>query len=133
MRPNTQRIIENWGFNTETQTDLIWNKGSIGLGQNVRSQHEALIMVKKGHFLTPKHFKPPSIFEEKRTDHSRKPAISYDIINRMFPEARKIELFARWVYLGWTGVGNEAEPKPDLKTYTKIPKKRIQKFEVEVI
>ena len=133
MSPDAQKVIESWGFNPKTQTELIWDKKKIGLGQNVRGQHEALIMVKKGNFPTPKHYKPGSVFTESRTDHSRKPVTSYDIVNRMYPEARKIELFARWVYPGWTGVGNEAELKPNSETSTIIEKKRLQNFEVEVI
>ena len=132
MSPDAQKIIESWGFNPKTQTELIWDKEKIGLGQNVRGQHEALIMVKKGNFPTPKHYKPRSVFTESRTDHSRKPATSYYIINRMYPEARKIELFARWVYPGWTGVGNEAEVNPNSEPSTKIEKKRLQNFEIEV-
>ena len=123
-------VIQCWGF--EYKTQLIWNKKSMGLGQNVRGQHEILLIGKKGNFPTPK-FKPRSVFEEKRTDHSRKPVKSYKIIETMYPEAKKIELFARWVYPGWVGVGNEAEPKPDQEVHAKNQKKCMQKFEVEVI
>ena len=106
-------IIEAWKFQYKTQ--IVWNKKIAGLGHNVRQMHEILLIAKKGNFPTP-HYKPPSIIEERRSDHSRKPLKSYEIIDRMYPEARKIELFARFVYPGWTGVGLEAEPKTSTKS-----------------
>ena len=59
--------------------------------------------------------------EEKRTDHSRNPEKSYEIIEGMYPEAKKIEIFARFVYPDWTGIGLEAQPKK----YTKFEEKCI--------
>lgn len=50
---------------------------------------------------------------ERRTEHSRKPAKVYGIIDAMFPSVKKIELFARFVYPDWYGVGLEAEPNPE--------------------
>lgn len=101
-------IIKAWNFQYKTQ--VIWNKKTTGLGRNVRQMHEVLLIGKKGKYPTPL-YKPPSIIEERRTDHSRKPEKSYEIIERMYPEAKKIELFARFVYPNWTGVGMEAEAK----------------------
>jgi N6-adenosine-specific RNA methylase IME4 len=44
--------------------------------------------------------------------HSAKPKIMYDIIERMYPGMRKIELFARGpARPGWTNWGLEAEGK----------------------
>ena len=106
---DAMKIIKAWNF--EYKTQIIWNKKYIGLGRNVRQQHEILLIAKKGDFPTPL-YKPPSIIEEQRTDHSRKPEKSYEIIERMYPEAKKIELFARHVYPDWYGVGIEAEAKP---------------------
>ena len=59
--------------------------------------------------------------EEKRTDHSRNPEKSYEIIEGMYPEAKKIEIFAKFVYPDWTGIGLEAQPKK----YTKFEEKCI--------
>ena len=39
----------------------------------------------------------------------------------MYPEAKKIEIFARFVYPDWTGIGLEAQ----LKTCTKVEEKCI--------
>ena len=111
------KIIQAWNF--EYTTQIVWNKKSIGLGHTARQMHEVLLIAKKGNFPTPL-YKPPSIFEEKRTDHSKKPEMSYEIIQRMYPDSRKIELFARQVHSGWTGVGFEASEKVSTKTEEKV-------------
>jgi N6-adenosine-specific RNA methylase IME4 len=119
---DAMEIIKAWNF--EYKTQIVWNKKYIGLCHNVRQQHEILLIAKKGDYPTPL-YKPPSIIDERRTDHSRKPEKSYDIINRMYPDSRKIELFARYVFPGFTGIGLEAQPKTSTKSNEKISTKLI--------
>ena len=123
------RVLNSWGFTYLTQ--MVWDKELMGLGHVVRQQHEILLIGRKGK-PKPPAIKFRSVIREKRTDHSRKPEKSYEIINSMFPEAKKIELFARWVHQGWTGVGFEAEVKPEI-VHAKNQKMCMQKFEVEVV
>lgn len=123
-------VLQSWGF--DFLTSIAWDKELMGLGHVVRTQHELIIIGRKGH-PKPPVIKFRSVIREKRTDHSRKPSKSYEIIDSMFQEVKKIELFARWVYPGWVGVGNEAEPKPEQEVHAKNGKKCMQKFEVEVI
>ena len=123
-------VLKSWGF--KYKTNYAWNKKLMGLGYLVRQQHETLLIGIKGRVANP-GLKFRSMIDERRRDHSRKPVKSYEIIQAMYPEANKIELFARWVYPGWVGVGNEAEPKPDHEVHAKNQKKCIQKFEVKVI
>ena len=52
---------------------------------------------------------PASVIRERRREHSRKPDEAYDIIERMYPELPKIELFARNTRRGWDAWGNEIE------------------------
>ena len=117
---DAMEIIKAWNF--EYKTQIVWNKRIVGLGHNVRQMHETLLIAKKGDYPTPL-YKPPSIIDERRTDHSRKPEKSYQIIQRMYPDSKKIELFARYIYPGFTGVGLQAEPKTytnsTVKVYTK--------------
>lgn len=124
------KVLKSYGFDYVTQ--MVWDKELMGLGHVVRQQHEVLLIGRKGHPKKPST-KFRSVIREKRTDHSRKPVKSYHIIDAMFPEARKIELFSRWVYPGWTGVGNEAEPKPEQEMHAKNKKKCMQNYQVEVI
>jgi N6-adenosine-specific RNA methylase IME4 len=132
---DAMKVIEAWGF--QYSTKMAWLKTSqngqirIGLGNNVRNTSEELLIAKKGPYPMPKMAFPSTIYA-LQTDHSRKPARSYEIIENMYPEATRIELFARYVYPGWVGVGNEAEPKPKNvyipkeKTYTNSKSECIQ-------
>ena len=126
---NGMKVLNSWGFTYLTQ--MVWDKELMGLGHVVRQQHEILLIGRIGK-PKPPALKFRSVIREKRTDHSRKPEKSYEIINSMFPEAKKIELFARWVHQGWTGVGFEAVVKPEI-VHAKNQKMCMQKFEVEVI
>jgi N6-adenosine-specific RNA methylase IME4 len=45
----------------------------------------------------------------KRYLHSRKPDEAYELIERMYPDLPKIELFARGQREGWAAWGNEAD------------------------
>ena len=123
------KVLQSWGF--DFLTSIAWDKELMGLGHVVRTQHELILIGRKGQ-PKPPAIKFRSVIREKRTDHSRKPEKSYEIINMMFPDASKIELFARWVHQGWIGVGNEAEVKPEI-VHAKSSKKCMQKFDVGVI
>ena len=48
-----------------------------------------------------------SIFNAPRREHSVKPEVVYDLIERMFPMLPKCELFARQRREGWTAWGNQ--------------------------
>ena len=48
---------------------------------------------------------------ERRTKHSRKPAVVRKLIGRWFPDARKIEYFARERFPGWDAWGNEVHDR----------------------
>ena len=49
------------------------------------------------------------IFTEQVRRHSQKPEHAYEMIEAMFPDAEKIELFARNTRNGWDCWGNEVE------------------------
>src|SRR5262249_62356600 len=44
-----------------------------------------------------------------RREHSRKPDQAYELIEAMYPELPKIELFAREARSGWDAWGNEID------------------------
>ncbi len=46
---------------------------------------------------------------EKATRHSKKPQKAYEMIESLYPNASKIELFARNKREGWDSWGNEVE------------------------
>ena len=101
-------VIRAWGF--AYKTSLVWDKEVMGMGHWVRGQHEHLLIASKGNPpLPPTESVPASVFRERRREHSRKPEASYRIIEAMYPDLPKIELFARQARSGWMAWGNEVE------------------------
>lgn len=101
------QVIRAWGYTYRTHA--VWDKERIGMGYFFRSRHENLLVAERGSFPRPP---PParadSIFVERRTEHSSKPKLAREIIDAMYPEIPKLELFARGVLPdGWHGFGNE--------------------------
>ena len=97
-------VIRSWGF--EYKTNLCWVKKNrkTGIGFYVRGVHELLLICIKGQML-PK-YTPLSVINEDAKEHSRKPEI-YDLIEKMYPDCKYIEFFARnktkrknWEYWG---------------------------------
>lgn len=100
------KVIDAWGFNY--QTSMVWVKDKIGLGWYVRNQHEFLLIATKGDFIKPAHAdRPSSVINAPRLEHSAKPSIVYDIIEKMYPDLPKIELFCRTPRENWASWGNE--------------------------
>jgi N6-adenosine-specific RNA methylase IME4 len=109
------RVIEAWGFTY--RTNAVWVKESPGLGYWVRNQHETLLIAARGNMRSPSEgTRPPS--SASRREHSRKPDETYQLIERMYPELPKIELFARGHREGWDRWGNEAPAaEPDIPDF----------------
>lgn len=105
------RVVNAWGF--EYKTNMVWTKTNLikpGSGFYVRGRHELLFICTKGNF-TPldKDISPPigSVVEAPLAEHSKKPEIFYEIIERLYPNCNYIELFARNKRIGWDSYGNE--------------------------
>lgn len=77
----------------------------------VRYQHEYLLWCyKKSKILMPvkeEQGKWGDVFTEQVKRHSQKPEHAYEMIEAMFPNVEKIELFARNTRNGWDCWGNE--------------------------
>ena len=98
-------VMEAWGF--EFKTSMVWVKSHIGTGFYVRSKHEIILIGVKGSFLPMTTDIPESVFFADKGKHSEKPEILYEIIEKMYPGQKKIELFARKARTGWMSWGNE--------------------------
>ena len=100
-------VIEAWGF--EYRTNMVWDKEIIGMGYWARSQHELLLIAKRGEIPPPAAgTQPPSVYRERRGEHSAKPAYYYEMIEAAYPGLRKIELFCRTPRAGWAVHGNQS-------------------------
>lgn len=99
-------VMESWGF--EYKTCAIWDKEIIGMGYWFRGQHEILLVGTKGKVEVPKEKdRISSVIRIRRTKHSEKPKEFYDIIEKMIPNGKYLELFARNKRPNWISWGNE--------------------------
>ena len=88
------QLLKAWGFTYRTH--MVWVKDKIGMGYYIRSQHEDLLIAKRGELPVPEAFaRPSSVIEAPRLAHSAKPLVIYDLLDQMYPGLQKIELFAR--------------------------------------
>jgi N6-adenosine-specific RNA methylase IME4 len=109
LLPDALEVMDAWGF--VFKTTLVWVKPSIGLGAWVRHRHELLLVGQRGnHPAPPPKARPDSVLEAARGRHSEKPVQIYELIERMYPRARRLELYARGrPRPGWTSWGNETQ------------------------
>lgn len=102
-------VVRAWGF--ELKTTICWIKPSIGLGKWVRNRHELLLVCRRGNYPPPDPEDcVDSVVEAPRGRHSEKPEVFYELIEQMYPQASKLELFARSRRAGWSAWGNEVSP-----------------------
>lgn len=103
------RVLNAWGFTY--RTCAVWDKERVGMGYYYRQQHELLLVGTRGQPGTPEPgARPPSVLRERRPQrHSEKPATVAEQIETMYPNSRRIELFARTAREGWDAWGNESD------------------------
>ena len=102
-------VMARWGF--EYRTHIVWVKDKIGLGQWCRNQHEVLLIGRRGDFPPPPEAVRTSsaITGPPVGEHSEKPEIVSEMIERWYPTASKVELFRRGgARPGWAVYGFEA-------------------------
>lgn len=106
MAMQAHEVMAAWGFTYKSQ--IVWVKPRPGTGYWVRNRHEVLLIGTRGNIPAPAPGdQPPSVIEAPLGRHSEKPAIFYEIIEKMFPTLPKVELFARKKRKDWTVWGNE--------------------------
>lgn len=99
-------VIDAWGFTYKTCA--VWDKGKIGMGYYFRQQHELLLVAAKGNLPVPlPEDRVSSVISAPRGKHSEKPVEVYEIIERMYPDLPKLELFSRKEREGWKAWGNQ--------------------------
>lgn len=99
-------VLASWGF--IYRTHAIWDKQVIGMGFWFRGQHELLLVGTHGEFPPPPEFlRVSSIFSEKRSAHSKKPECVFGWLEKVWPDARKLEMYQRNPRSGWAGWGTD--------------------------
>ena len=104
-----QEIAEGLGWKLHAR--MIWNKVTgIPAAFTVRYGHEYLLYMYKGKLLPvckEERGKIHTVFTEQVKRHSQKPEISFEIIERLYPSCKKLEMYARKERDGWDCFGNE--------------------------
>ena len=109
---NSIELGESWGFEYKTVA-FVWDKMIHNPGRYTLSQTEFCIVMKKGKIPSPRGARNiRQLLSIPRRKHSEKPEEVIAGITKMFPEQKKIELFARKNYIGWDNWGLEI---PDSK------------------
>jgi N6-adenosine-specific RNA methylase IME4 len=99
------QVCESWGF--EYKTNIVWVKETAGQGFYVKGQHELLFIAVKGNFRPDDSLYIRSVVEANRQTHSEKPMQFYEIIEKMYPNGKYLELFARSPREKWEKWGNQ--------------------------
>lgn len=85
------KVLEAWGF--RYRTHAVWNKGGMGAGPYFRVNHELLLFATRGEVpMIPTTARAASVLDWPAKGKQR-PQQVYDLIDGMFPELSKIELF----------------------------------------
>lgn len=100
-------LMDAWDF--KYLTGAAWDKEKIGMGYWFRGQHELLLVGKRGNYSPPiPENRFSSVIRDVRTKHSKKPECVYDMIEKMFPDGKYLEMFARDKHNNkWEAWGNE--------------------------
>ena len=100
------QVINAWGFNYKAS--MVWDKVLHNVGHYVSVRHELLLIATKGQ--PPKVPKlVDSVYVEERGEHSRKPEYFRNLIDELYPNGKRLELFCRGKAAdGWDNWGNEA-------------------------
>lgn len=102
-------LMKAWGFAWAT-VGFVWDKQRPNPGFYTMSQVELCLIGKRGRIPRPRGARNVRQFvSEARTTHSTKPEEVRRRIDAMFPDQRKLEMFARRRADGWDAWGNEVE------------------------
>lgn len=104
--PDAVEIITAWGFRWVTM--ITWDKGRPGIAKYFQGVTEHCVFAVRGtlpyKFVDGKMAQGRTLISERGTDHSRKPAIMREMIERVsYPPY--LELFGRTVPKTWDAVG----------------------------
>ena len=112
--PHLDQAIDlgkSWGFDWATVA-FVWDKVRVNPGFYTLSQCELCLVFKHGRIPKPRGARNVrQLVSVKRGPHSTKPEEVRKRIERMFPDQRRIELFARNTAPGWQLWGLEANGK----------------------
>ncbi len=107
LLPEAIRVVQAWGFNYKTA--MVWDKRRPNMGNYHDASAELLIIATRGSALPS--LRPNQIQNIKRKGrHSEKPEHFRELIDSMYENGTRVELFRRGgAPVGWHVWGNESE------------------------
>lgn len=99
------KVINSWGFNYKAS--FIWDKIKHNMGHYNSVRHELLLICVSGSCQPDVKKLHDSVISIERTKHSKKPSIFREIIELLYPNGKRLELFAREKIEGWDTYGNQ--------------------------
>lgn len=110
MLPEAFRVMDAWGFTYKTggawHKKTKFGKTSFGTGYIMRSACEPFLIGTIGKPDQRSHSER-NLIEAKTRGHSRKPDNAHEILERLYPNTWKAELFSRCNRPGWDAWGDE--------------------------
>lgn len=103
------QVVKAWGF--EYKSSFIWDKVKHVMGHYNSVRHEILLVCVRGSCQPDVHKLFDSVYSEERTEHSRKPEFFREVIDTIYPDGKRIELFSRSKHDNWDVWGNQALSK----------------------
>lgn len=100
-------VVKAWGF--EYKSSFVWHKeGASALAHYNDMIHEILLVCVRGSFMPVEPMRFKSVVSIPRTrKHSEKPAYFRELIEQLYPDTARVELFSRQAVEGWTAYGNQ--------------------------
>jgi N6-adenosine-specific RNA methylase IME4/ParB-like chromosome segregation protein Spo0J len=100
-------VINAWGFSYKTS--FVWDKVKHNFGHYNSVRHEFLLIATRGSCTPDSKKLVDSVQSIERSEkHSEKPAEFRRIIEGMYPNGKRIELFARSTAKGWDRWGDQS-------------------------
>lgn len=105
-------VVQSWGFTYKSS--FVWDKDRHNFGHYNGPQHELLLICTRGNCKPDISTLVPSVQVIPRTKHSTKPEEFRVVIDTLYPEGRRLELFARTHTEGWDTWGNDIVIKQEV-------------------
>lgn len=101
------QVVKAWGF--KYKAAFIWDKVKHVMGHYNSVRHEILLICVRGSCQPDVQKLFDSVYSEERTEHSKKPEFFREVIDTIYPNGKRIELFARKKTDGWDVWGNDEQ------------------------
>lgn len=106
MLEDAFKVINAWGF--RYKSSFVWDKVAHNMGHYNSVRHEFLLIATKGSCTPDVKRLFDSVVSIERSEHSRKPREFRDMIDTLYPNGERLEMFAREAPEGWDVWGNMA-------------------------